>query len=147
MPLDMRAMTLQLSLLPLVDILSIHCPLTLETGGLIGQNELALLGQGAYLINTARGRIVDEAALIKALQSGAIKGAALDTFQQEPPDSSNRLLAMENVVVTNHVGGSSREALKNMSVDAVQNILDALNGNLQERSSIVNPKVFDRKNC
>jgi D-3-phosphoglycerate dehydrogenase len=133
------------TMLPLVDILSIHCPLTSETEGLIGQDELALLRHDAYLINTARGRIVDETALIKALQDGAISGVALDTFEQEPPDSSNPLFAMDNVIVTNHVGGSSRDALRNMGVDAVRNILGILKGNRPRRSCVVNPAVFENR--
>jgi len=133
------------NMLPLVDILSIHCPLTPKTRKLIGQTELALLKPGACLINTARGGIVDEAALIKALQTGAIKGAALDTFEREPPHPDNPLLKMENVIVTNHVAGSSRDALRNMGVDAVQNILQVLRGNPPDSSSIINPQGFDRE--
>ena len=143
-PTVQRVSDLQ-TMLPLVDILSIHCPLTPETNKLIGQNELALLKQNACLINTARGAIVDEAALVKALQNGAIRGAALDTFQREPPDADNPLFRMENVIVTNHVGGSSREALISMGVDAVKNILDVLNGNLPHRSNIINPQTFEDK--
>ena len=83
--------------------------------------------------------------MIKALQIGAIKGAALDTFEREPPHPDNPLLKMENVIVTNHVAGSSRDALRNMGVDAVQNILQVLRGNPPDSSSIINPQVFDRE--
>jgi len=130
-------------MLPLVDVLSIHAPLTPETTGLIGRRELALLRPQAYLVNTARGGIIDEAALIRVLQDGRIRGAALDTFREEPPEPGNPLFSMDHVVVTNHVGGSSGEALGKMGVDAVRNILDVLSGKKPDTSTIVNPETVE----
>ena len=130
-------------MLPLVDVLSIHTPLTPETTGLIGKVELALLGPQAYLVNTARGGVVDEVALIRALQDGAIRGAVLDTFEQEPPDPGNPLFGMDNVVVTNHVGGSSRNALTRMGVDAARNVLDVLSGKKPDPANIINPEALE----
>jgi D-3-phosphoglycerate dehydrogenase len=131
------------AMLPLVDVLSIHVPLTPETARLIGRQELALLRPQAYLVNTARGGVVDEAALIRALQEGKIRGAALDTFEQEPPDPGNPLLGMDNVVVSNHVGGSSRDALTRMGVGAVRNVLDILSGKELDQASIINPEALE----
>lgn len=90
------------------DIVSVHLPLTRETKGLIGARELAAMKPGAVLINTARGGIVDEAALHDALVSGHLAGAGLDVFETEPAGANDRLFALENVVVTPHIAWPSR---------------------------------------
>ena len=87
------------------DIVSLHTPLTPETRGLVSRERLAMMKPTALLINTARGPVVDEAALIEALQTGGIAGAGLDVFEQEPIDPGNPLLAMENVALTPHIAG------------------------------------------
>ena len=87
------------------DIVSLHTPLTPQTRGLVSRERLAMMKPTALLINTARGPVVDEAALIEALQTGGIAGAGLDVFEQEPIDPDNPLLAMENVALTPHVAG------------------------------------------
>ena len=96
-------------LLEQADIVSLHVPLNDSTRGMIGTKELAAMQPHAVLINTCRGGVVDEAALIAALQSDALRGAGLDVFAQEPPDTQNPLLAMSNVVLTPHVAGVTRD--------------------------------------
>lgn len=111
-----------------IDILSLHCPLVEKTQGLIGARELRLMKQGALLINTARGPIVDEAALIESLQSGHLGGAGLDTFEVEPLQANHPLLALSNVVLTPHVAGVTRNAALKVATLTAQNIIDTLAG-------------------
>jgi len=115
-------------LLARVDILSLHCPLTESTRGLIGRRELALMKPGALLVNTARGPVVDEAALIDALRSGHLAGAGLDTFETEPIAADNPLLTLDNVIVTPHVAGVTRNAALKVATITAQNVVDALEG-------------------
>lgn len=103
------------------DILSIHCPHTEETHHLLDARRLALLPRSAYLVNTARGEIVDEEALIGALQSGVISGAGLDVFEHEPAVDP-RLLALKNVVLLPHMGSATFEARQGMGEKVVANI-------------------------
>ena len=103
------------------DILSIHCPHTDETHHLLDARRLALLPQSAYLVNTARGEIVDEEALIDALQRGVISGAGLDVFEHEPAVDP-RLLALKNVVLLPHMGSATFEARQGMGEKVVANI-------------------------
>jgi len=92
------------------DVITIHVPKTKETTHLISDNEFALMKDGVFLINCARGGIVDEKALYEAIKSGKVKAAALDVYEVEPPEKNNPLLDMENVVTTPHLGASTREA-------------------------------------
>lgn len=115
-------------LLGRVDILSLHCPLTEQTRGLIGPQELAMLKPGALLINTARGPVIDETALIDSLTSGHLGGAGLDTFEKEPIAADNPLLKMDNVILTPHVAGVTRNAARRVATTTAQNIIDALAG-------------------
>jgi phosphoglycerate dehydrogenase-like enzyme len=87
------------------DLVSLHVPLTPATKHMIGAAQLALMKPTAYLINTCRGPVVDEAALLAALSDGMIAGAGLDVFDQEPPPTDNRLLALDNVILTPHMAG------------------------------------------
>ena len=89
------------------DVVSIHCPLTDETRGLIGARELARMGPTAILVNTARAAVVDEAALMAALLDRTIAGAALDVFWQEPLDTAHPILALDAVTVTPHIAGAA----------------------------------------
>ena len=110
------------------DILSLHIP---KTGvPLIGAPELALLPPGAIVVNTARGGIVDEAALAAALQSGHIAAAGLDVLEQEPPAPDHPLLALSNVILTPHIAGLSRQSAQRMAVSSAQNVLDFFAGSL-----------------
>jgi D-3-phosphoglycerate dehydrogenase len=126
-------------LLPRADIVSLHCPLTADTRGMIGSDQLRRMREESWLINTARGAIVDEAALIEALHEGRIAGAALDTFEAEPPDPDNPLFSMDNVILTNHIAGISRRSFTNMGVQAVENLLTALDGKTPDPSVVVSP--------
>ena len=103
------ATTTSLPLLPSADVISLHCPLTPDTRHLVDASALAAMKPTAVLVNTARGAVVDEAALVDALRAGAIAGAALDVFEHEPA-VSEELLAMENVVVTPHIASATRDA-------------------------------------
>jgi D-3-phosphoglycerate dehydrogenase len=115
-------------LLARVDILSLHCPLTETTRGLIGRRELALMKPHALLINTARGPIVDEAALVEALRAGQLGGAGLDTFALEPLPPGHPLLSLENVILTPHVAGVTRNAALQVALTTAKNVVDAVAG-------------------
>jgi glyoxylate reductase len=103
------------------DVVSLHCPLTAETRHLIDQSALATMQPSAILVNTARGPVVDEAALVSALQAGLIAGAALDVFEFEPK-VSKALLAMDNVVVTPHIGSATTRTREEMGMLAVASL-------------------------
>ncbi len=110
------------------DFLTLHMPLTPETRGLVNAERLALLKRSAYLINCARGGIVDTAALVDALQSGRLAGAALDVYEQEPLPADSALRGLPNLVLTPHLGGSTTEAQDQVAVDAAEQVLTALAG-------------------
>lgn len=114
-------------LLPQVDVVSIHVPLMPSTQHLISTNQLALMKPTAYLVNTARGPIVDEHALVHALQNGVIAGAGLDVFEAEPV-VTEALLGMENVVLTPHIASATRETRDKMSLMVADNVLAVLSG-------------------
>lgn len=122
-------------LLPRVDVLTLHCPLTPETRGLIGEHELGLMKRDALLINAARGGIVDEAALAAALRTGTIAGAGVDTLTVEPPRQGNVLLDPEipNLVVTPHNAWAAREARQRLTDLLVLNVRSFLDGDLRNR--------------
>ena len=115
-------------LLKEADFLSIHVPLLRETHHMIARPQLKKMKPTAVLINVARGGIVDEAALIEALRSGVIRGAGLDTFDPEPPDPANPLFSLENVIVTPHIAGGTRETSKRRGVAAATNIIRLAQG-------------------
>ncbi len=104
------------------DIISLHCPLTPETKYIINSDTIATMKRGTIIINTARGGLIDETALIRALETGHIKAAGLDVFDKEPPEKTNLLLSFNNVTVSPHVGGLTYEAFKSMMVEAMNNI-------------------------
>jgi D-3-phosphoglycerate dehydrogenase len=116
------------ALLARVDILSLHCPLTEQTRGLIGAREIASMKPGALLINTARGPVIDETALVNALRSGHLGGAGLDTFETEPIAADNPLLALDNVILTPHVAGVTRAAALQVATTTARNVVDVLEG-------------------
>lgn len=128
-------------LLSLSDYVSLHCPLSKETINLIGEKELAMMKPTACLINTARGKVVEQVALVKALKSGQLKAAALDVFQDEP-NVPDELISMEQVVLTPHIASASVETREAMARCAVDNLLLALSGKMPPH--MVNPNVWDR---
>jgi glycerate dehydrogenase len=117
-------------LLPQVDVLSLHCPLTPATRGLIGAWELALMRRDAILINTARGGLVDEALLADALRRGALGGAGVDVLSLEPPVGGNPLLAPDipHLIVTPHCAWGSRESRQRLVGQLAENIAGFLSG-------------------
>jgi glyoxylate reductase len=121
--------------LPEVDIVSIHCPLTPETRHLIDTRALALLRPSAILVNTARGAIVDEHAVVEALRAGRLAGAALDVFEHEP-EVSAELLSFENVVVTPHLGSATRATREAMGLSAVGALRSLLLDGLQPENTV-----------
>jgi len=124
------------------DFVSIHCPLTKETRGMIGRRELALLKPDAYLINTARGGIVDEDALYDALAQGRLAGAALDCFAVEPVTRPHRYAALENVLLAPHSIAWTNELFRDIGRSVCQGMLDLSLGKVPR--GVVNPRVLDR---
>jgi lactate dehydrogenase-like 2-hydroxyacid dehydrogenase len=115
------------ALLPDVEILSLHTPATAETRGMMDARRLALLPAGSVLINTARGDLVDQPALIQALQSGRLGGAGLDVFAREP-EVPAALREMENVVLLPHLGSATVETRTAMGLRAVKNLVAFFSG-------------------
>jgi glyoxylate reductase len=124
------------------DFVSIHAPLNNSTRGIIGQTELALMKPTAILVNTARGQIVDQAALYEALKSGIIKAAALDVVEKEPIPSDDPLLKLDNVVFSPHVGSATKATRDHMAKLAVENLLAGLEG--RPLPNCVNPELYKR---
>jgi glyoxylate reductase len=115
------------------DYVSIHVPLTPKTRRMIGAREFALMKPGAILINTSRGLVVDQAAMVAALKSGRLAGAGLDVTDPEPIARRDPLLRLDNVVITPHIGSASTAARASMAAIAVDNILDVFAGRLPRR--------------
>ncbi len=116
-------------LLKCADIVSLHCPLTADTKGMIGERELALMKKEAILINTARGAVVDSAALARALEEGRIRGAACDVFETEPPLAKEHpLLHSPNTIVTPHIAFASRESMEQRAEIVFENLYSWLDG-------------------
>jgi gluconate 2-dehydrogenase len=122
------------------DFVCISLPLTEETHHMIGAEQLAKMKPSAILINAGRGPVVDEKALIQALQDGTIHAAGLDVFEQEPLPADSPLLAMPNVVALPHIGSATHETRYNMAACAVDNLIAALTGEVKE--NCVNPQVL-----
>ncbi len=129
--------------LPKADVLTLHCPLTDATRTMIDARRLALLPRGAFLINTARGPIVDQQALVDALKSGHLAAAGLDVIRQEPPDADDPILTAPNVTLAPHNAAQPVESLAKMAARAAQNILDVFDGKT-DPGYYVNPEVFRR---
>lgn len=131
-------------LLASADFLTIHTPLIASTRGMIGEAELAQMKPGSRILNVARGGTIDEAALLAALESGHLGGAAVDVFTSEPPVSDStaaKLIAHPRAVVTPHLGASTVEAQENVSVDVCEQVLDILKGSLP-RSAVNAPIIL-----
>lgn len=126
------------------DFVTIHCPRNAETIGMFNVARLARMKPSAYLVNTARGGIVDEVALHSALTTGTIAGAGLDVFDQEPPLPDNPLPGLPNVVTAPHMAGVTAESLDRMCVATVQNLLDVLDGK-PNMDHVVNKEVIGQR--
>jgi D-3-phosphoglycerate dehydrogenase len=127
------------ALLATSDYVSIHTPLTPETKGLFNRDTFAQMKRGAYIVNTARGPIIDETALAAALDSGQIGGAALDVMTQEPPPASP-LFGRDNVIITPHTSFYSEESLVELQVKAAQEVVAVLSG--KPPRNPVNPEAL-----
>jgi D-3-phosphoglycerate dehydrogenase len=127
--------------LPSADFVSIHCPKTPETIGMFNAARFRRMKPAAYLINTARGGLIDEPALYDALVSGRLAGAGLDVFEQEPPPLGHSLFELPNVIIAPHVAGVTREAVDRMSEQTARNILSVLDGE-PVRQNVINQDVL-----
>ena len=124
------------------DFISIHCPLNDSTRHLIGEKEFKKMGKKPLIVNTSRGPIIDEKALIRALQEGLVSGAGLDVLEKEPPDSQSPLLKMENVVLSPHVSFYSVESISALKQRAAKNVSEVLMGKWPY--TVVNQEVFGK---
>jgi D-3-phosphoglycerate dehydrogenase len=133
--------------LPAIDVLTLHCPSTETTRRMINAEMLSLMKPTAWLINAARGALVDEPALIDALRAGRLEAAGLDVLVREPPDMANPLLTMPNVVLSPHNAAAPIECFEKMSVRAARNIIDRIDGTL-DPGFVVNPETLpNRRNA
>jgi D-3-phosphoglycerate dehydrogenase len=132
------------SALPHADFVTIHCPKTAETAGMFGSARLARMKPSAYLINTARGGIIDESALHAALTAGVIRGAGLDVFEREPPQDDNPLLELPNVLAAPHMAGVTQESMDRTAVAVAENLLSVLDGQ-PKLENVINPEVFGHR--
>ena len=129
------------AILPKVDFVSIHCPKAPETLNMFNAETLALMKPDAFLVNTARGGIVNEDALYAALTNGKLRGAGLDVLDREPPDAKNKLFGLENVVFSPHMAGVTKEASDRMAISAIENILSVFDGR-PNAANVVNKEVL-----
>ncbi len=130
--------------LPGVDVLTLHCPLNDRTRRLIDREMLALLKPSAWLINAARGPVVDEEAMAEALSTGTLAAAGLDVLEREPPEPDNPLFKLANVVLSPHCAAAPAETFEKMSLRAARNILDRFDGRL-DPGYVVNPEVLPNR--
>jgi D-3-phosphoglycerate dehydrogenase / 2-oxoglutarate reductase len=130
--------------LPEVDVLTLHCPLGETTYHMINREMLGLMKPTAWLINAARGPLVDEAALVAALSTGRLEAAGLDVQLREPPDPANKLLQLKNVVLSPHNAAAPIECYEKMSVRAAKNMLEAFDGVL-DPGYVVNPETLPNR--
>ena len=128
-----------LDILPQMDAVSLHCPKNEETNNMFSENEFKIMKESAFLINCARGGIVNEVALLDALKSNKIRAAGLDVYDDEPSTSSNPLFSLDNILLSPHIAGVTQEATIRMSRQAVQNVLDVFDDK-------VDPEVIINKN-
>lgn len=129
------------SFLSSCDFISVNCPFTEQTKGLIDADAFKAMKKSAYLINVARGGIVKESALIRALNQGEIAGAATDVYEEEPPDKDNPLFELDNVVLTPHMAAHTQESMIKMATHAAQGIIEVLKG--KHPTYPVNPEVVE----
>ena len=127
------------------DYITLHTALTAKTRHLIGEREFSMMKKTAYLINTARGALIDESALVKALQEKEIAGAGLDVFESEPARHDNPLLHLPNVVATPHMAGWSDEAVYREQKEAMLEIKRVLDGKAPRYP--INPEALKNRSC
>jgi phosphoglycerate dehydrogenase-like enzyme len=143
---DAEALGLRLTgneeLLGLSDILSLHLPLTQSTRKIVDHGALAALPAGAIVINTARGGLIDEHALLEHLDNGHLAGAGLDVLAAEPPGSRDPLVAHPRTVISPHIGGQTLEAMRRVAMDAAQSILTVYRGEVP--ASAINAPAVSR---
>jgi len=137
-----RAGTLE-ELFAASDVISLHCPLNGETENMIGSAALGAMKRGVIIINTARGGLIDEAALAGSIRSGHVRAAGLDTLAEEPPARDHPLMNLRQVVLTPHMGGSTDAALANTAKLAANNALTVLAGKIPNPSFLINPQVLE----
>ena len=128
-----------LDILHEMDAVSLHCPKNKETTNMFSENEFKIMKESAFLINCARGGIINEVALLDALKSNKIRAAGLDVYDDEPSTSSNPLFSLDNILLSPHIAGVTQEATIRMSKQAVQNVLDVFDDK-------VDPEVIINKN-
>ena len=127
--------------LPNTDFLTVHCPLNNETRHIVSKDELSLMGPDSFVINCARGGIVDEAALMSALDSDAIAGAGIDVYETEPPAADHPFLKSDKIYLSPHSAGVSIEAARRMSTETATNLVAALSGDINP-ATLANPEVL-----
>jgi D-3-phosphoglycerate dehydrogenase / 2-oxoglutarate reductase len=127
--------------LPRADFVSIHCPKNAETIGLFNAARLSRMKKGAFIVNTARGGIIDEPALYAALKTGQLAGAGLDVFEEEPTSTNNDLLTLDTVIASPHMAVVTVEAVAGMAIVTAQNILSVLDGD-PNRDHVINKEVL-----
>lgn len=125
------------------DVVSLHIPFSKATAKMMGKEEFGCMKKSAYLINTARGGVIDEEALIDALENKQIAGAGLDVYIKEPPETDNKLFGFDNVVATPHLSSFTDDGKRKMGVGVVQGVLDVLSGNMPE--FIVNGEIWKKR--
>ncbi|TAM57591.1 hydroxyacid dehydrogenase [bacterium] len=125
------------------DVVSIHVPLRESTRGLVSASAIAAMRPSAILVNTSRGAVLDEDALIAALIEGRIKGAGLDVFRSEPPDQSSPLLRLPNVTLSPHNAGLTEDSTRDMGLRVADYVLQALAG--EKPPTLLNPQIWDRR--
>lgn len=131
------------TLLSATDVLSVHVPLTEDTRHIVGEQEISSMKPDAIIINTARGPVMDEAALVQALKAGQIGGAGLDVFENEPVAPDNPLLKLDNVILTPHTAALTRECVIRMATEAAQCVIDVLEGKIPK--NVANPQILKSK--
>jgi D-3-phosphoglycerate dehydrogenase / 2-oxoglutarate reductase len=124
------------------DVVSLHCPLTADTRKLLDGRRLRQMKAGSYVINTARGGLIDESALVQAIETGHIAGAGLDTFETEPPSPGHPFWKQQKIVVTPHIGGVTREANVRVGLKAVEGLFAVIQGRDLAPERIVNYRAL-----
>lgn len=133
------------ALLAMSDVVTLHTPLTPETNGMIASREFAVMKPTAIIVNTARGPVIDEAALVDALRTKKIAGAGIDVFTEEPPAIDNPLFALRdvNIVVSPHNAGLTEESMRQLAIRTIDVALEVIAG--QQPATILNPEVWERR--